>query len=261
MPFDQKFYPEVGAGGFSRWDADLQFYCRVNALLRPGMVVVDIGAGRGQASDDIQAPFRRDLVTLKGKAKEVIGVDVDEAVRVNPGLDRAIVYDGTRIPLPDDSVDLVVSDWTLEHIPDAELFASEVNRILKPGGWFCARTPHLYSLLVVAASLIPNKMHVAALKAIQPDRKVEDVFPTRYKLNTKSAIRRLFPSDRWANCTYTHSANPPYHFNNTLIHLGMQAYQYLKRPLLGGEVLLVFLQKKETAEAIPVERAPLRASA
>jgi hypothetical protein len=44
-------YPEYNAGGFTKYDGGLQFYGRINALLRPDMVVLDLGAGRGRQFD------------------------------------------------------------------------------------------------------------------------------------------------------------------------------------------------------------------
>lgn len=41
-----------------------------------------------------------------------------------------------RIPLPDASVDAVVSTWTLCTIPDVELALCEMRRVLRPGGAF-----------------------------------------------------------------------------------------------------------------------------
>jgi len=70
------------------------------------------------------------------------------------------------MPLPDESADLIVSDHTFEHIAEPELFARECERILKLGGWLCARTPYRYSLLVLASSLIPNRSHVKVLGSV-----------------------------------------------------------------------------------------------
>lgn len=42
--------------------------------------------------------------------------------------------DGQRLPLPDESVDAVISTWTLCTIPDAVAAIREVRRVLRPGG-------------------------------------------------------------------------------------------------------------------------------
>jgi hypothetical protein len=112
--------PEIFAGGFDRYDGTIQFYQRVNALLRPDFVVVGFGAGRGRIHVDDPIAYRRGLTSLKGKVKEVIGVDVDSAVTTNPAIDRAIVISGSEFPLPDRSVDLILSDFTFEHLGDPD---------------------------------------------------------------------------------------------------------------------------------------------
>ena len=243
MKFLQRFYPECLAGGFTRHDGSAQFFLRVNALLEPGMTVVDLGAGRGAFSDS-DIVMNRKLATLKGKVREVIGIDIDPAVMENPSLDRALVYDGVTIPLPDNSVDMIVSDHVFEHVTDPERFVAEMDRILKPGGWVCARTPYIISLVVMGASLVPNRMHSRALRKSQPSRESFDVFPTVYKLNSFSRLKRHFPPSHWDNASYNFSPEPAYHFNNPWIFRAMLVYDAIKRPLLGGEVLMVFMRKK-----------------
>jgi SAM-dependent methyltransferase len=243
LSVNERFFPEVSAGGFTRYDGTIQFYTRVKALLRPDMVVIDFGAGRGAAAEDI-APFRRDLVRIKGNVKEVIGVDVSDAVLKNPNVDRGIVSKGGYVPVPDGSVDLVISDATLEHVANPDEFSREIARVLRPGGWLCARTPNLYSLLVLASALVPNSLHTKVLSRVQPGRKDIDVFPTVYKMNTKRSIGKFFPEAEWVDCSYTWSPEPAYHFNNSIVYKLTQIYQYLKNPFLGGEMLLVFMQKR-----------------
>lgn len=59
-------------------------------------------------------------------------------------------------------------------------------------------------------------MHRGALAAIQPDRLPEDVFPTRYRLNTPSAIRRAFHgADVFVTRT---AAEPAYHFGSQSVY-------------------------------------------
>jgi SAM-dependent methyltransferase len=247
---DAVFYPETVAGGFTRIDGSIAFYTRINALLEPSMVALDLGAGRGAFLDGASR-YRRNLLKLQGKVSKLIGIDVDRAVLGHPALDEAIVYDGGRIPLDDRSVDMVVSDWVFEHVGDPAVFASEIDRILKPGGWVCARTPHLFSALVAVSSIIPSRTHSRALSAIQPGRQDRDVFPTRYRLNSIGAVKRWFPTPRWENYSYTWSPEPAYHFGHKVVYRLMQIYQYLKAPLLGGECLFVFLRKEGGGDDAP----------
>lgn len=44
--------------------------------------------------------------------------------------------DGQQIPLPEDSVDHVLTTWTLCTIPDARAALGEIRRVLRPGGTF-----------------------------------------------------------------------------------------------------------------------------
>jgi hypothetical protein len=74
---------------------------------------------------------------------------------------------------------------------------AELHRVVAPGGWVCARTPNRRGFIAVGARLVPNALHVRALKKLEPERKDFDVFPTRYRLNTMGQVRRAFPPDQW----------------------------------------------------------------
>lgn len=236
-------YPEIGAGGFTRLDGTIQFYIRVHAISEGAEVVLDFGAGRGRSSESASFVHRK-ITDLRGDGRRVIGLDVDSAVLENPRLDERFVFDGGKIPLNDASIDVIVCDHVLEHLCDPETISTEFFRVLKPGGWLCARTPYSFSLMVFASRMIPNRRHHKFLERVQPgQRAAKDVFPTAYKLNTKSQIARWFSPSRWENFSYTWSPEPAYHFGSSMLIRLLGVYQYLKRPL-GGEVLLVFLQKR-----------------
>ena len=51
----------------------------------------------------------------------------------NPHATMTLRDDGT-VPVPDDSVDLVLSTQVLEHVADPELYLRECSRVLRPGG-------------------------------------------------------------------------------------------------------------------------------
>ncbi len=102
-----------------------------------GKVVLDIASGSGYGS-----------AFLGESAKRVYGVDVDKDAIAYAKKNYAstnvefILGDGTKIPLEDNAVDIVVSFETIEHIEDYETFMREVKRVLKDDGLLILSTPN-----------------------------------------------------------------------------------------------------------------------
>lgn len=238
-------YPEMAAGGFSRVDPRVNFYTRVNALLRPDMTVVDLGAGRGCWAD-ILSGYRRSLVNLKGKCRWVIGIDPDPAVLRNPMVDEALVVaPGEALPLPDRSVDLIVAYAVLEHVEDPAQLAGEIRRVLRPGGWFCAWTPNKWGYVGVGARLVPSSLHARLLPVLSPHdrRQAEDVFPTFYRMNTLRQIQALFPVSDFENCSYLTDGPPSYNLGSSAVARLIQLYGRLAPPGF-AQLLHVFVRRR-----------------
>lgn len=105
------------------------------ANLRPGEVVVDLGSGGGL---DVFLSSRQ-----VGPTGRAIGIDMTasmiERARVNAekgGYTNVEFYLAQidRIPLPDASVDCVVSNCVINLAPDKPAVFREIARVLKPGG-------------------------------------------------------------------------------------------------------------------------------
>jgi arsenite methyltransferase len=105
------------------------------AHLRPGEVVVDLGSGGG-----LDVFLAAKLVGPKGRA---IGIDMTKAMieraKANAqagGYTNVEFYESTidQIPLPDSSVDCVISNCVLNLAPDKPAVFREIARVLKPGG-------------------------------------------------------------------------------------------------------------------------------
>jgi SAM-dependent methyltransferase len=240
----ERVYPETGAGGFSRADGTVAFYLRINALLRPDMTLLDFGAGRGSVLMRDQSPFRRHLRTFKGRVREVIGIDVDPRVSQNPFLDKAYhIGEHDALPLPDASVDLVIANWVFEHIGDPRRTASELRRILRPGGWICARTPNRWGYIGVASRLVPNRLHSRVLTTLQPGRKEDTNFPTFYRMNTPGALRALFPEREFEHFVYHANPEPIYFPRRAWL---WRAVAFMDRITPGPleAVMFAFLHKK-----------------
>lgn len=240
----QRFFPEIAAGGFTRVDGTIEFYSRVNALLKDDMTVVDYGAGRGVGPREDPVPYRRELRTLQGKCQRLIGVDVDEAVLSNPAVDEAYKIDlGDALPLPDASVDMVVSDWVLEHVDAPEALAKEMSRVLKPGGWFCARTPNRWGYIGLGANLVPNQWHQRFLKHLQPQKKDVDTFPTAYRMNTKARLKSYFPEASFEQTIYGHFGEPAY-FGQSVFVWSLVLISFRLTPERFAPVLMAFLRRR-----------------
>ena len=237
----ENFFPEYKYGFFTRIDGTLQFYTRINALVGKDDVVVDIGCGRGKQADDPSA-YRGNIRILKGKCKEVIGVDVDPVGMENEFIDQFRLIESERLPLEDDSVDILFSDWTLEHIEKPDLFFSEIKRVLKKGGKFALRTSNKLHYVSILASLIPNRLHSKVTNVAQEGRKEEDVFPTYFACNTRWKVRSVLKKTGLAGVVYQVDGEPSYlQFNSLAFRLGLLIRALTPQPL--KHTVLIFGEK------------------
>jgi len=238
-----RFYPESNVGGFSHVDGMVSFYAQIASVLRPTDTVLDFGAGRGEPLLDDEVDFRRNLSNLQGKCAHLDGCDIDEAVLENPFLDAAeVIQPGAPLPYPDGRFDLIVARWVFEHVDDPQLTARELLRVLKPGGLIAAITPNKFGYIALAARSIPNKLHTRTLAAVQPGRKPQDVFPTRYRMNTRSALQKAF-GDTAELFVTSSSSEPAYHFGSPFVYRFVRLLDK-HLPTLVQPMLFVYVRKQ-----------------
>jgi SAM-dependent methyltransferase len=228
-------------GNYTPNDGTVEFYLRIHSLLERNFIVLNLGAGRGSWFQSDKSETRRFLHDIKPHVSRYIGVDIDPAVLENKTTTFNCVMSSNLIPLETNSIDLIVCDWVLEHVIDPTGFSSEVNRVLKKGGYFCARTPHILNYVSIAASAIKNSSHVSFLSKIQPKRHEVDVFPTAYKMNTLKAIKSFFPF--YVDYSYLFVVDPAYYFGSQyLFHI----FEFCHKRLLPkpfASCIMVFAQK------------------
>jgi 2-polyprenyl-3-methyl-5-hydroxy-6-metoxy-1,4-benzoquinol methylase len=157
----ERMVPEV-SGGMTFWEHvhRYAFACRFVA----GKRVLDIASGEGYGAAALQ----------KAGAAHVIGVDVSESAcfhaRTKYGID-ARLGSADQIPLPDNSVEVVVSFETIEHVSNPNRFLDECMRVLSSGGKLIISTPNkgIYDLVAPAnpyhCSEMTEEEFSAALRA------------------------------------------------------------------------------------------------
>lgn len=97
-----------------------------------GRRLLDVGAGQGAALHEALVRGADAWgVEPSGGFGHVARVRVDEAGFSPQRILRSV---GERLPIPDASVDYVVSLQVLEHVDDPEQVIREIERVLKPGG-------------------------------------------------------------------------------------------------------------------------------
>jgi SAM-dependent methyltransferase len=192
------------------------FENEVQSRLRPEHTLLDAGCGR-------EAPV---LQKFRGCASKLIGIDIGAFKDEIPGIEL-IQSDLGHMKIDSASVDVVMSRSVMEHVVDPRQVYTEVNRILKPGGYFIFLTPNLWDYASLIAKAVPNSMH-PCIVAKTEGRAPEDVFPVVYGTNTRRAVYKWAQETGFevATCRYL-GQYPGYFMFNGLLFLIATGYEKL----------------------------------
>jgi len=115
---------------------------------------------------------------------QLLALDVSlHALMSNSGK-LTICADAERLPLPSESVDLIVAEHVFEHFPRPEACLRECFRVLPRGGRLVISGPNGRSYIALAARLTPLRVHGWI-------RRDGTAFPTFYRFSTPREMRRL----------------------------------------------------------------------
>lgn len=118
-----------------RWSKQLAELFLDFAEVKEGEQVLDLGCGTGSLTY---------ALAKRVQYQTIVGVDLSEAyveharsLTDNPQIEFR-VGDATAIPLPDDSVDRVLSLLLLSFVPDSQAALAEMHRVARPGATIAA---------------------------------------------------------------------------------------------------------------------------
>jgi SAM-dependent methyltransferase len=113
---------EVPRAGLSEWRE------AVRRHLRPfrGMTLLDVGAGTGQFAGAFSDWFGLDVLAVEPSASMRHQIPRVSSI-------HALEGDAAALPLPDASADAAWLSLVIHHIPELEVAAHEIRRVLRPG--------------------------------------------------------------------------------------------------------------------------------
>lgn len=171
-----RFYPDETRNG------TVAFYGWVRQYVGPTTELLNLGAG---------PPTRTALRVFKGEVARVVGADIDPIVLDNDELDDAVLIEDGRLPLPDASFDVIVSDFTFEHVEDPAGFLAEARRVLRESGSLFFRTPNRRHYIAAISRLTPHWFHaLVANRARALPEGTHEPWPTFYRMNSEADLAK-----------------------------------------------------------------------
>jgi ubiquinone/menaquinone biosynthesis C-methylase UbiE len=148
----ERYVPELG-GTIAL--EHLHRYATARELVA-GKLVLDLACGEGYGS-----------WSLSESAQKVLGVDVDADVirhakeKYQRGNLDFVVGSCAQIPCGDQSIDVVVSFETIEHVREHDAMMKEIKRVLRPDGLLFISSPEQDAFSALSSE--PNPFHVKEL--------------------------------------------------------------------------------------------------
>jgi SAM-dependent methyltransferase len=146
----------------------------------PPAAILDFGVGIGNSLPHLAQAF---------PAAEITGLDVSErslalAAARFPKMARLVPFDGTRIPLPKASFDLIFSACVFHHIEASEHvpLLTQLRQLLRPGGqlvifehnpvnpltaWTVSRCPFDDNAVLIRTAALRRRLHAAGFRDVK----------------------------------------------------------------------------------------------
>lgn len=170
MQLLQRFYDNY----FSEDDA---FDEMVQPFLVSATRVLDAGCGDGTIT---QYNYRE-------RVKLIVGVDIEGDLKSNANVDVVSYADLGRLPFSEDSFDLVICRYVVEHLRDPVQVFREFHRILADEGTVVIHGPNRYHYAQIAAQLIPDRLHGEIIRYLCN----RESFPKHHRANSRRQLVQL----------------------------------------------------------------------
>jgi len=155
----------------------------------PSVRYLDAGCGWRLLGKDLE-DIENEIVRVP---RFCVGVDLDlPHLQKHRNISRRLQASLDSLPFPDGSFDLITCNMVAEHLPAPLVTFQELSRVLAPNGVLMIHTPNTRNYLVFA-NIIAKKILPRAwvLKMVGDGRAADDIYPTYYRANSASVLRKL----------------------------------------------------------------------
>jgi SAM-dependent methyltransferase len=150
----------------------------VAPVVKPDSRVLDAGSSRGDP----------DLPSLR-HAGQTVACDGDlPGLRANSLTNHRVASFLEALPFRDNSFDVVVCKFVVEHLAAPLAVFREFWRVLRPGGIVAIFTPNRWSLFTLLSSLLPYRLKLMFKRSVFCAND-EDTFATLYRANSRRKLR------------------------------------------------------------------------
>ncbi|HKP32928.1 MAG TPA: class I SAM-dependent methyltransferase [Chitinophagaceae bacterium] len=151
------------------------FTSALSAVKGTNEIIVDVGCGTGRHWPEL----------IARKPSKVVGFDSSpgmlDILRKKFPKAEAHLIEGTKLDMPDESVDLLVSTLTIAHIQNIEEALTEWGRVLKPGGHMIITDYHPAALAKGGLRTFKSEGKVISIKNY--------VHPLDFLISTSASLR------------------------------------------------------------------------
>ena len=196
-----KFFPNT------KFDIGRCYHDLARDSLSDGFTVLDVGGGRRWPLQDERKRFQHLRVITLDPSEEQLSYnhDSDEKILFAMGTDA-------RVPLDDNSVDMVMSRMVLEHIENNDYTMREISRVLKPGGKFISVMPNKFALFAMINQMMPSWMARKILFFFLPETKDACGFRAYYDRTYYPAMQKLLVKYGFSQGKFAFSYNQAWYF-------------------------------------------------
>lgn len=197
----QLFYKRKFKVAHPEWDDSMVLLTKLVEQYMPKRPsVLDAGCGHGNFVVD----------ELKEKLGRVVGVDATaEDAANNTSIDELVVANLERLPFENNSFDLAVSLWVLEHIQNPQAVFKEIARVLQPGGLFAFVTPNSRNFLIRLRKFMSHEFAEKLVLKLY-GREHHHTFDVFYRANSVNMLQSLAKAHGFEPVVLQENFDPSY---------------------------------------------------